>query len=229
MEMESNEIKCLVFMRNPSHTEDFEAKSIKLHRERKKYFKCDHCDYSTTLKSTLAMHAKVVHKTKHYKCDKCPFVTTQRDQLYLHNKRIHEDFKCLKCDYASSYKLNLAIHMRTIHETSTSQNLHIKSTHDKIGDIKCEQCEFSTFQRGNLVVHMKCAHDKNRYHKCMECDYAASQKKALANHMERAHHTLQDLAGIASWTKCWKEGSFDEEKAEAQVGNDMEEAIIITA
>ena len=49
---------------------------------------------------------------------------------------------------------------------------------------KCSQCNYASFQAGNLRRHLK-THSGEKSNKCNQCDYASSQASALKTHLKR--------------------------------------------
>ena len=76
--------------------------------ERKKQFKCEICDYSSSQKGDLNRHVASVHeKKKPNKCETCDFSCFAKSHMKSHVVSVHENkrpFKCEICDYSSSLK-----------------------------------------------------------------------------------------------------------------------------
>ena len=67
------------------------AKSVvKVSQEAMAKFKCNLCDYKTSLKATLKLHILQVHIGKTYNCVRCEFTTKQKDLLKKHLNEAHK-------------------------------------------------------------------------------------------------------------------------------------------
>ena len=49
---------------------------------------------------------------------------------------------------------------------------------------KCNQCDFESFQAGDLKKHLK-LHSEEKAYKCKECDFAFSMQSNLNKHIEK--------------------------------------------
>ena len=74
----------------------------------KKPVKCDICNYTFSLKSSLKRHVASIHEgNKPFKCDICNYMCSLKGNLKKHVSLVHEDnksFKCGICDYSCSLK-----------------------------------------------------------------------------------------------------------------------------
>ena len=67
---------------------------------------------------------------------------------------------------------------------------HKKQVHDKSNHIKCDQCDFSTFQPCMLKKHMK-SHDKSKTYKCPQCNFTTHVKERLPPHIRSVHEKIR--------------------------------------
>lgn len=103
--------------------------------------------------------------------------------LKSENKKTRKKYvytkKCPKCEYKT---------------TGTNISLHIKAVHDKIKDLSCESCDFSTAYRHKLKLHHKTKHLKNKDHSCKHCGYATNSVSNLKQHVKSVHDKIKDFA-----------------------------------
>ena len=66
-------------------------------------YKCNQCDYSSSLKSNVNRHMKAHNAEKTNKCNQCNFASSQACILKMHWKKHsgEKSNKCNQCDYAS--------------------------------------------------------------------------------------------------------------------------------
>ncbi|GBP71327.1 Zinc finger protein 436 [Eumeta japonica] len=136
---------------------------------RKKGYKCDQCQYSTSKTDNFKNHMRTHTGVKPYKCEQCEYSASRLHHLKNH-MRTHtgeKPYKCEHCEYSASRITHLKNHMR-IH------------TGDK--PYKCKQCEYSASQLNNLKNHMR-THTCEKPYKCKQCEYSGSRITHLKNHM----------------------------------------------
>ena len=78
---------------------------------------------------------------------------------------------------------------------------HVKSVHDKIKDLRCDQCSFATAAKLNLKYHVEHIHREGAAFACGECDFTASHVKLLRRH-ERDEHGIPDADGNYNCNEC---------------------------
>ena len=178
-----------------------------VHKSGKQKFNCEHCPYSTFIKSSLKRHTNIVHKKiKKHICEECGYGGYQKSDLDYHMVSAHgkggKKFKCKKCSYSSAKKYNLVQHKDAVHEkiknhacsecdyaASLKRSLkqHMESVHEKIKNHACSECDYAATRKDTLRQHMESVHEKIKNHACSECDYAATRKDTLKRHMESVH------------------------------------------
>ena len=67
---------------------------------------------------------------------------------------------------------------------------HKQRNHDKTTKYDCDQCNFFTYDKGRLRVHKRGVHEKIKPHKCSECTSTYQTKYRLAVHMLREHNIV---------------------------------------
>ena len=168
-----------------------------VHKMGERKFKCDMCPYKSTILADLKIHIKGVHE-----CEECGYAASPKETLNTHKATVHKmgekKFKCEKCPFKSFHRPNLNKHINTVHDKmrdhvcddcgySTSQKGTLnrnRATVHKTGEkkFKCEKCPFKSFRRPNLKMHIKQVHEKIRDYVCDDCGYSSSQKATLVRH-----------------------------------------------
>ena len=90
-------------------------------------FRCEHCDYKATTKSSLQQHMKSIHDGVKYSCKYCDYKATPKSNLQQHVKSLHDlvKYSCEYCDYKATQKGNLEQHVKSIHDGVISIRLII--------------------------------------------------------------------------------------------------------
>jgi hypothetical protein len=117
-----------------------------------KEHKCTLCDYASARKNTLKIHVKNVHDMI-------------RDQLYTH------------CDYKTSQKTYLNLHVKSVYcreRDNVASKLAASSEMCIIH--KCVQCNYATANQKDLKKHVKAEHHKIGNHKCNHCEYTTPKR-----------------------------------------------------
>ena len=93
------------------------------------------------------------------------------------------------------------------YKTSQRYNLirHERAVHEKIKDKKCNNCSFATSSTDNLERHIKAVHLKINDYKCEVCEFKTTEKYALSQHKKAVHEKIRDV-------KC-KECNFSASKS----------------
>ncbi|XP_045113047.1 zinc finger protein 513-like [Portunus trituberculatus] len=80
-----------------------------------KVHQCDHCPYSTVVKSNLIRHVRSHTGEKPFSCPQCVYTTTIKDNLKRHvlTHTGEKPFACPLCSYRSIQKIHLTSHLRT--------------------------------------------------------------------------------------------------------------------
>ena len=153
----------------------------------KEHFKNDHlsdllfCDLCKLLfpeGSSLTRHMRCYHNPyMQWKCRRCNFSTTQYRQYRRHEKRHIELVQCDIC------------HKKLINKYSYQQHMQRKHTDqvDTSKSYKCNFCNITFFNAGQLNNHMRSKHLAIRPFACSMCHYRSSYKQVLTRHMEVRH------------------------------------------
>ena len=112
------------------------------HKKTDKGFKCNKCDESFTLETSLSDHQESMHVE--IICEKCAFKCNS--ELQKHDDKHHQQAKtvqhktCNKCSFSTPSAHYL--------------EMHVKSHQDAIS-YPCENCDFETTTISLLETHMK--------------------------------------------------------------------------
>ena len=79
---------------------------------------CQLCGYQATCKSSLMLHAQIVHDGRKYQCKHCNYQTNKKSHLTKHQQSLQEGrkYECDKCEYQESQKWNLTVHKQSVHK-----------------------------------------------------------------------------------------------------------------
>ncbi|XP_065346183.1 oocyte zinc finger protein XlCOF6-like isoform X2 [Cloeon dipterum] len=177
-------------------------------------YQCKHCEYFTTLKHLLKRHEEAKHMPKTFKCDRCDTKFGSKWQVERHYKDWHIFDKCKSCgqDVSLGYKADhgrplVCSRCKRSFECSGLYQSHRKSyrgTNFRCGEFKrhvqqddsktrifrCDHCDFSTFEKGELSRHMQRKHFPKTI-KCDECDNFFSANYLLKYHKRRSHEYVR--------------------------------------
>lgn len=154
---------------------------------------CPHCERSFNSHRDVSTHIERIHlKLMRFCCDMCEYKCYKRYDLMLHHRNIHlkessSDTKvlCPECGVKVRNNSDLRRHQQ-------KQHLRIKR-------FKCEECEFSCFEKSVLAVHsqthlpMEC---RNLF-PCEVCGKVLSTRNTLKAHVSAIHENIRSHA--CSW------------------------------
>ncbi|ERL85778.1 hypothetical protein D910_03193 [Dendroctonus ponderosae] len=147
-------------------------------------FKCNHCLYVGNSKANLERH-NLIHMDPNdilwYKCSDCDYKSKYESQLKSHtlihkNPEEIEYFQCPHCELKCSRKHNLSHHIRSIHA-------------DRVNNLKCAECSYSTFSKDRLVAHVK-MHSKEVF-MCTLCKFVTKRIEYLESHFKMKHTNVE--------------------------------------
>lgn len=144
--------------------------------------RCQLCDYSSPLHSSLVKHA-ASHITKEcITCAICSKKFKTRATIKTH-LRVHRGeevmYKCESCPVMYSQKFNLIKHLASKHQCDADGRPLTQS-------LSCPYCAFTTLADYKLKAHIVRRHTVDKPFKCNHCTYATTEKTALAKHI-RTH------------------------------------------
>ena len=98
--------------------DDFSERGVKVDNplrntdyDEEKSYKCNQCEYASSVKSSLRRHLKTHSGEKSNKCSQCDYASSDASNLRTHLK-IHsgeKPNKCSQCDFASSHIRSLKV------------------------------------------------------------------------------------------------------------------------
>ena len=138
---------------------------------------CDQCG-DNCLKEQISRHKLVKHGEKHFLCDQCDAKFFFPAHLKGHKESIHDEkFPCLLCKSHPLSKHGLRTHLVRYHTDKT---------------IICDECPFATSENNRLNSHKQKRHTpKDKWPKCNQCDYTTWNKHFLTRHIETYHHGIR--------------------------------------
>ena len=171
-------------------------------------YECPYCVFCSPYYSAVASHTLRHTGEKPFRCKICGYRARQRGHVVVH-MQMHEEtlpYKCVKCDYSTTQPSHLRVHMRVhvdeeedddekeqgdgkgqcyVTEQLASLKEQMKSEEEKMQLFSCNQCEYVTKRKHNLIQHLA-VHTGAKPYKCDLCDYSSSQKGHLNVHI-RTH------------------------------------------
>ena len=170
--------------------------------------KCEECDYTTANKASMKNHMDI-HSGQSFNCKECKYEGTTQALLNNHRRFMHEQssIKCSwpHCEYEAK-RNRLKIHIRFRHEgkshncpkcdyrgaTLSLLKTHVEEQHTKSRLFKCEQCEHSSTNFGNLRKHKLYIHNRNRFN-CNHCEFKTITLGILNGHKKTMHKAYSDI------------------------------------
>ena len=165
-----------------------------------KPFKCHICVKKFRDRSMLGRHTNSVHvMVKGIKCEKCNETFSRQSDLRIHLTKVHFEllsFPCNSCNKMFHDQRSLKKHCNVFHkqkklieselvETTISKKalkMHVKSTHGKIRDYKCKQCDVAFSKLAPLQRHERHIHLNLRLYSCNNCDKTFKRNEHLKKH-----------------------------------------------
>jgi len=188
---------------------------LKEHRESKHEgltHPCPHCDHVSTLKRNLKLHIEAVHKHIKYPCEYCDYKASQKQTLKFHIERKHSDVKyyCDECPFSAATIVNLRVHKYRAHQ----EEGHTKAS-NPLKMHKCEECDYATHIKGNLVNHMRKHRGEILY--CDQCSYSTWNPPSLKQHVLK-NHSSQEFKCDKCETVCPNEALLQKHKEVKHLG-----------
>ena len=135
---------------------------------------CTVCDMKFARKITLRTHFETQHNGKEKKkCNMCKYEAHKNSAITDHIERVHQGkmLSCKDCSFQAKTKHYMQYHM--------------KSFHDGITTLKCDQSEFKfEYKAGSdrkMLIHKETMHGKTIY-KCDHCDYESKSRPYFTKH-----------------------------------------------
>ena len=77
--------------------------------------------------------------------------------------------------------------------TRFAKNLHVKTAHNKVKDLKCDHCSFATSYKSVLNRHEKTHQVYRVLHECHMCKQTFVSQEGLNRHVKVIHEKIKDL------------------------------------
>ena len=150
-----------------------------------------------------------------FQCNDCSYTTKNKHFLDKHKRSVHNKefrFQCSGCAFKSFFKFEVANHQTEVHSQTEDLNItgigcelcemqavHVQCDFVKkstIGDQKpsllekknkCEECEYTSRQSGNLDFHIRSHHKNEVRYRCEACNFENFFKLGVFNHRKSAH------------------------------------------
>ncbi|CAH0549818.1 unnamed protein product [Brassicogethes aeneus] len=169
------------------------------------YINCPYCSHSTKRKKDLHKHVYRLHREQNdvekkmeitceiYSCDKCNYTTVSKNSLEIHSFKVCKnlDAPILTCEHCR------------VEPTTKTTKLRTKSS-NKVADIECPYCSYSTKRKPDLHKHVNRMHrEQNDIEKkieitflkknCVYCDFTTMNTRTLQMHVHSKHRKQNEL------------------------------------
>ena len=167
------------------------------------HYECDQCPKRYFEGKHLSKHKREIHQgirlPKRHPCELCTFISPTPSQLKTHKAAVHLqtlEFSCDICDFCSNWDTHITRHKNTVHNK------------EKLPNLTCEICGFSTVYKNGLKAHQK-THIEKQF-KCDTCGKKLSTKPSLISHMKVYHENQSKDKAKLPCELCGKELSDKE-------------------
>ena len=182
------------------------------HEMKKDEHRCQLCqDKTFSSLITLKMHVVEFHDIDFSKVSNTPFIRELFNIITETNVQTMPGagVPCPVCQKKFSSNRSLSDHRRQVHEKANHIKCqhcdfttfqpymlkkHIQRQHTKTTKYECDQCSYTTYDYHAIGVHKK-RHDKTKVIQCRECDKAFVKEKRR----EYAQHLLQSHNIVYQW------------------------------
>ena len=163
--------------------------------------KCDVCDYSTRIKSTLKQHIYNMHAEKNIQCEQCSYKTALPAKLKQHMKKVHGS-PTINCSFQGCKRrfvqeCDLREHIKRVHPTGLfnchicgkvfvnedKMKRHIRMHNIDAEGLPCDKCHLKFLTKQKLREHMN-THTGATPFKCLGagCGKSFMSSSSLAHH-----------------------------------------------
>ncbi|XP_057663618.1 zinc finger protein 11-like [Diorhabda carinulata] len=161
-----------------------------------KKFKCNQCDFETTLKRFLKEHLRGHLPITLYSCETCDFTTHVKQTMNNHNNKHKkpeelQTYYCKHCKYQSKRLQDLKQHA-IIHKDNPEW-------------LKCSTCSYRTICKKRLKNHQKLMHGESsqiKMFQCSLCPFTTKYKTSFMNH-QLCLHKEKDESNLIKCPKCY--------------------------
>jgi hypothetical protein len=171
-------------------------------------YDCDQCDYKSRNRRNMQLHVKRCHTAQAnaegmFACHACSYETLSRMGLKRHISIKHnktrrdagskgDSHECEQCDFKCLNGKTMDWHKR--------QHSAPPNAEDDGNSYFCNDCDFSTWTKGQLYLHIKRKHrdaegnsrdgelePSDHLFACEQCDYTSKNKHVMKVHVIRKH------------------------------------------
>ena len=165
---------------------------IKIRHSKSEKKTCTVCYMKFTQKAGLRRHFETQHSGKEKKkCNICKYESHRKSAVTEHIERVHQGkmLNCKDCSFQAKTRGNMKYHM--------------KSFHDGVKTMKCDECEFECEYKINyttkMLLHKETMHGQTT-HNCDKCDYESKSKQYLMIHKRNNHSRPKTVCGQCSFS-----------------------------
>jgi len=151
-------------------TKELQTHLVKEH-EMKNDIDCEQCELVFPVKSLLTMHLMDCHRV-----DPLKAVTLDSSKKIVKELNFNA-YACDQCDKVFKSDRTLLGHKRQVH--------------DKASHIKCEHCEYSTFETYRMKLHMLQKHMEATKYPCDKCSFVTNIPSILSKHKQFKHEKVR--------------------------------------
>ena len=172
----------------------------------KKNVKSGFCSECGTNQLCILDHMNRVHILPKIRCTQCIFKTRYKKNLEMHFKKRHTDTMKEQCPSCGEIFKMLNQHFtnttcgkslqKVIEKVSCQQcgkilakpnmSKHIQAVHNKVKNVQCPQCEYTTFHGFNLKLHVNTQHLGKQLVK-EPCPHCQKMTFSLLHHIKMYH------------------------------------------
>jgi len=172
-------------------------------------YHCLQCPYGSKHPRRLQIHIEAKHEERRYMCDRCNYDTPYKHNLFTHNKMVHSGLVIEKvpkeknmCDFCGK-SVTAKVHTKCVtkHRESLGQAIHCElpgcdfttyaafSMKHHMEEHKgethmCDQCNYTTVHKTNLIVHIKTVHKERKLLQCKLCDFTTKSHQYMWKHKQ---------------------------------------------
>ena len=153
---------------------------------------CTVCNMKFAQKKCLKQHFETQHTGKEKKkCNICKFESHRKSALNQHIERVHQGkmLNCKDCSFQAKTRDNMKYHM--------------KSFHDGVTTMKCDECEYECEYKINcttkMLLHKETMHGQTTYN-CDKCDYESKSKQHFMRHKRHSHSRPKIVCGQCAFS-----------------------------
>jgi len=134
----------LCTFKSPRYREVLRHK-VRVHDKSSPDYTCEFCGFSTKYKQTLQDHMQSVHENQTFSCDNCVYTSKNKRSLVKHSRKCSgRSFSCIMC--------------QDTFVTEKLHRVHMRKVHGQFESFKCDNCDYVTIKKGNLVKHQVSIH-----------------------------------------------------------------------